>query len=361
MTLRNRSASIQEATRTEEAIVTIADVARQAGVAASTVSYVLSGKRSISSETRDRVQEAVRVLGYRPNASARALASNRSNVLALVIPLRAGMHVPVLMQFATAVVTTARRYDHDVLLLTADEGRSGLERVSQSALVDALVVMDVELHDERVPLLRELPMPSVLIGIPADTDGLTCIDLDFFAAAEQCVNHLTDLGHRSIALLGTPSAVYERQTGFAARTLAGFQDAAERRGIVGIETPCEPTFDAVLGTVEELLREHPGITGLVVQNEPIIGPLLDVLRRLGRRVPEDMSLMAICADDVAERHVPHLSSVSLPADEIGQQAVEMLIAKLEGSQTAAVTLVPAQLTARASTCVAPDGQARTTA
>ena len=90
-----------------------------------------------------------------------------------------------------------------------------------------------------------------------------------------------------------------------------------------------------------------------MQNEPIIGPLLDVLRRLGRRVPEDMSLTAICADDVAERHVPHLTSVTLPADEIGQQAVEMLIAKLEGGQAAAMTLVPAQLTARASTSAAP--------
>jgi DNA-binding LacI/PurR family transcriptional regulator len=66
-----------------------------------------------------------------------------------------------------------------------------------------------------------------------------------------------------------------------------------------------------------------------------------------------MSLTAICADDVAERHVPHLTSVTLPADEIGQRAVEMLIAKLEGSQTSDVTLVPAQLTARASTSTAP--------
>lgn len=330
-------------------MVTIADVARHAGVAASTVSYVLSGKRSISSDTRHRVQDSVRALGYRPNASARALASQRSNVLALVIPLRTGMHVPVMMQFATAVVTTARRFDHDVLLLTADEGREGLERVAQSSLVDALVVMDVELHDERVPVLRELSMPSVLIGFPADTDGLTCIDLDFVAAGARCVDHLADLGHRSIALLGTPSAVYERQTGFAQRTLTGFSEAAGRRGVIGVETPCENTFDAVLSTVEQLLEEHPGITGLVIQNEPIIGPLLDVLRRLGRRVPEDMSLMAICADDVAERQVPQLTSVAIPADEIGTRAVESLIAKLEGAQVPAMTLLPPQLTPRAST------------
>ena len=230
-------------------MVTIADVARHAGVAASTVSYVLSGKRTISTDTRERVQRSVRALGYRPNASARALASQRSNVLALVIPLRTGMHVPVMMQFAAAVVTTARRYDHDVLLLTADEGPEGLERVAQSSLVDALVVMDIELDDERVPVLRELPMPSMLIGYPDDADGLTCIDLDFVAAGAHCVDHLADLGHRSLALLGTPSAVYERQTGFAQRTLTGFAEAAERRGVVGLETPCEHTFDAILHTV----------------------------------------------------------------------------------------------------------------
>ena len=105
----------------------------------STVSYVLSGKRTISAATRQRVLASVRTLGYHPHAGARSLASNRSNVIALVLPLRAGMHVPVLMQFASSVVTTARRYDHDVLLVTADEGPAGLRRVAASAMVDGLV------------------------------------------------------------------------------------------------------------------------------------------------------------------------------------------------------------------------------
>src|SRR5262245_11609327 len=140
-------------------MVTIADVAKHAGVALSTVSYVLSGKRAISATTRQRVLASIRVLGYHPNAGARALASKRSNVIALVLPLRSGMHLPVVMQFATAVVTTARQYDHDVLLVTADEGPSGLRRLAASAMVDGLVLMDVEMHDSRVPLLRELDRP----------------------------------------------------------------------------------------------------------------------------------------------------------------------------------------------------------
>ena len=99
-------------------MVKITDVARQAGVSPSTVSYALSGKRPISEETRRRVETAARELGYRPHAGARALASSRSKVLALVVPLRAGIHVPVVMQFVGSVVTAARRHDHDVLLLS---------------------------------------------------------------------------------------------------------------------------------------------------------------------------------------------------------------------------------------------------
>ena len=86
-------------------MVTIIDVARHAGVAPSTVSYVLSGKRAISADTRQRVQNSIRLLGYHPHAGARSLASNRSNVIALVMPLRSGMHLPVLWRFAGAVVT----------------------------------------------------------------------------------------------------------------------------------------------------------------------------------------------------------------------------------------------------------------
>src|SRR3954469_1594642 len=95
---------------TEPRRVTITDVARHAGVALSTVSYVLSGKRAISATTRQRVLASIQALGYHPHAGARALASRRTSVLALVLPLRSGMNLPVLMQFAIAVVGTARQF-----------------------------------------------------------------------------------------------------------------------------------------------------------------------------------------------------------------------------------------------------------
>ncbi|GAA5060363.1 DNA-binding LacI/PurR family transcriptional regulator [Thermocatellispora tengchongensis] len=332
--------------------VTIAEVARHAGVAVSTVSYVLSGKRTISATTRQRVLDSVRVLGYHPNAGARALASKRANVIALVLPLRAGMHLPVLMQFATSVVTTARQYDHDVLLMTADEGPDGLRRVAASALVDGLVLMDVELDDQRVPLLRELAEPSVLIGFPADSAGLTCVDLDFARAGALCVDHLAELGHREIALLGAPAVVYERGTGFARRTREGFSAAVRAHGQTGAALPCEETFDEVFGEVKALFEPGsgmPGLSGLIVHNEAAVGHVLSALRVLGKRVPEDVSVVAICPDDVADRASPPLTSVLIPAGDVAHRAVELLMAKLDGREVPEATLLEPRLTVREST------------
>ncbi|WP_347404716.1 LacI family DNA-binding transcriptional regulator [Solwaraspora sp. WMMD1047] len=330
-------------------MVTIADVARHAGVAVSTVSYVLSGKRAISATTRERVRASVRALGYHPNAGARALASRRANVIALVLPLRSGMHLPVLMQFATAVVTTARQFDHDVLLVTADEGPAGLRRIAASAMVDGIVLMDVEMRDDRVPLLRELARPSVLIGFPADAAGLTCVDLDFYRAGRACVEHLAGLGHRRIALLGAPSVVYDRDTGFAHRTRAGFAETARELGIAAVAQPCEENFDAVRRELAGLLDRHPDLSALVVHNEAAVGQVLAALTALGRSVPADMSVLAICPDEVAERASPALTSVLVPAEEVGRQAVSLVMRKLEGEAVPESTLLDPRLTLRAST------------
>jgi len=330
-------------------MVKITDVARHAGVSPSTVSYALSGKRPISEETRQRVEEAIRELGYRPHAGARALASSRSNVLALVIPLRAGIHVPVVMQFAVSVVTTARKHDHDVLLLTQEEGEDGLRRVADTALVDALIVMDVQLREPRLPLLRSLERPSVLIGFPADSEGLTCIDLDFKAAGEACVEHLARLGHRVVALVGSPPEVYVRQTAFAQRVVQGFTAAADRSGLSSSVHPCEASPAAARLVAEQLLREHPALTGVVVHNEPLLEPLIEAFEQLGLRVPGDLSVTAICPDELAESVRVPVTSVALPSAEVGERAVELLMKKLGGSAVPEATLLPPRLTERAST------------
>jgi DNA-binding LacI/PurR family transcriptional regulator len=318
-------------------MATLADVARHAGVAASTVSYVLSGKRPVSEETRERVGRSIKLLGYQPHAGARALASAKSNVLALVIPLRRDLYVPVMMDIAIAVTTVARRFGYDVLLLTNDEGPEGIRRVATSARADAVILTDVGMED------------AVLIGVPADPAGLDCVDLDFAQAGRLCVEHLAGLGHREVAFIGEAQGIYARRIGFAERTLRGIRAAAAQAGMNLVHRPCGGSYEAAAGVLARIFEERPRTTGLIVQNEAVIPPLLSLLRTAGRIVPEDVSIVAVCPDQVAEQTSPQLSSVNLPAAELGTRAVELLMRRMADGGADEVVLIPPALTVRGST------------
>ena len=339
-------------------MVTIADVARHAGVSSSTVSYVLSGKRAISEETRSRVRSSVQALGYHPNAGARALAARRSHIIALMVPLRTDVYVPVMMEIAISVTTAARQHGFDVLLITSDEGPGGVRRIAASGLADGVVLMDVELDDERIPVLRAQGTQAALIGLADDARGLSCVDHDFVAAGALCADHLADLGHREIAFIGYGSGVYHRHAGYAERTLAGFRDRAGQRGLRFLHRTCEGTYESTAGTLARVLADRPGTTGFVVQNEGAIGPLLTLLRTSGRTVPEDVSVIALCQDQLAEQFAPRLTAVTGSAQELGRVAVEQIVGRLATSSDGGrpdddrALLTPA-LTVRESTGPAP--------
>lgn len=337
-------------------MVTIADVAQHAGVSVSTVSYTISGKRPVSSETRARITRSVAELGYRPNAKARALASSRANAIALMAPLRIDNNVPVVMQFVAAIAATARDHGHDVLLLAQDEGEEGVRRVTETSLVDAVILMDVQAHDGRLPVLRKSGLPAVLIGVADDADGLSWVDLDFRQAAVTCVDHLAELGHRSILMVGSPSAVYEREAAYALAFKAGFEAATRRHGIDGRWTPSEPVYRSVSALLEHELAARPDTTALVVHNEGILGAVLGTLRRLDIRMPDDISVVGLCPEEAAVNQLVELTGVAVPAEQIGRAAVEMVLRRADPNDAPETRLIAPRLTVRQST--APPGPLR---
>ena len=312
-------------------MVTISEVARHAGVAVSTVSYVLSGKRAISADTRRRVLDSVRSLGYHPNAGARALASKRSNVIALVLPLRAGMHVPVLMQFATSVVTAARQYDHDVLLLTADEGSDGLRRAAASSLVDGAGA-----DGRGAPRQQGAAAPGARRAQRADRLPRRLGRTDLRRPGLRAGRARSAWSTWPNAGTGRSrcSAPPRWSTSGAPASPAGRGRGSPRpwparpdRGRAAVRGDLRPGVRATIG---ELLDARPGLSGLVVHNEAAVNHVLGALRQYGRRVPGDIAVVAICPDDIAERSSPALTSVLIPAEEVGRQAVRLLMEKLEG-------------------------------
>jgi DNA-binding LacI/PurR family transcriptional regulator len=326
----------------------MADVAEAAGVSLSTVSYVLSGKRTISAPTRERVERAIRKLGFSPHAGARALASRRAQTIGLMVPFSPDTDFGVVMQFVGAAVTAARTYDYNVLLLTHEDG-SGMQRESASGAIDGIVMMDVEIDDPRIPILAGLPIPGVLIGMPNDPHGVSCVDFDFTQATRTAVNHLISLGRKHVAFIGSPAQALTRHVNYAERARRGFTDAASEAGIAHIELACEPELEAAEAALADIRRALPEVDGIVVHNEALLPFLQAACVRAGLSVPDELSIVAICPENIAQAAAHSWTSVSIPADQIGRIAIDMLMARIEGAELPEQRLIGSPLVQRATT------------
>lgn len=309
--------------------VTSADVAREAGVSQSTVSYVLTGKRSISVETRRRVEDVMARLDYHPNSRARALAGQRSRVIGVVVPFRPQLDTAVMLKFVGAIAIAARAVDHDVLLVTDDEGPAGLRRLQGSAMCDAVLLMDVATKDPRLPLCRTMRMPAVLIGVPEEPDGLVCVDLDFERAGQIAMDELVALGHRNVALITPLVDDPQRAANFTQRFRRGVVDVAGANGVDVLVVPSGPDYQSAAGAVREIYAQQPGTTAVLIHNSFVVEPVLAALEADGHRPGRDVAVIAVCTDDVAERQPVKLTSIALEPERTSALAVDLALRLLE--------------------------------
>lgn len=331
------------------------DVARAAGVSQSTVSYVMSGKRSISAATRARVEKAIEELGFHPNSGAQALAGSRTNIIGLVVPFRPNMDMTVIAEFMAEIASRARARDYDILLVTADEGPAGLRRLVGRSLCDALILMEVGSEDDRIPVAKSLGVPVVVIGVPQDNAGLQCVDFDFQGAGETCVNEMADLGHSQIGLLAIDPDSTKGRANFAVRFRRGVVDAARTRG-VGIRTlVMEPNYTDASRVVEQMLALEPPVTGLILQHSDAPDPVTAVLLEHGRTPGSDIAVIGLCPDALAERLRVPMTTVQQQVSEVTRRAMESLFRMLsqEGPPEGVVDLVPVSLVRRSSMNRAP--------
>jgi DNA-binding LacI/PurR family transcriptional regulator len=332
-------------------VPTSKDVARIAGVSQSTVSYVMSGKRPISEKTRRLVEDAMEQLLYQPNAGARALASQRTNIIAIVHPVLTNLGVGGIMAFIDEIALQARKRDYDVLLVTADEGRDALRRVAGRALCDAMVVMEVQTADERAQVSRELGTPSLFIGYPDEAleegNTLRCIDFDFGAGAELLIGELIAAGSRQIVVVGWGPAVVARGVNYIPRFRTAAENSARAAGVGlrWIEVPRNSA--AVNSALDEILGAGGPIPGLLLADgvPETLGALMDRGLRPGR----DVDVVALCTDAEAQAQVVPVTAVSQQPRDVSRQAVEWIFDLLDDpAAPGEVRLVPAHLTRRES-------------
>lgn len=332
---------------------TMAQIAERAGTALSTVSYVLSGKRSVSEETRRRVHAAIEELNYRPHGPARALASGASHTIALFLPSPNWDLVPVQQTFVAGATQATSARGYALLLSTAATEPESIVELINDRRADGAILMETLADDKRVELLRASGLPFSLIGRTADTSGVSFVDLDFGAAVHVGLNYLAGLGHRCIALFNFPE--HQLAAGYTSALIArdAFEEGCARAGLRGIHLPCPHPPHEALGVAADLLASEPDCTAAITTGGQFSG-LLAALRAADLRVPSHFSVLSVIASQYAEMLTPALTSVEWPAFEAGRLAAEMLIERLTDSAAPPrQLLIGGALTVRDSTGLGP--------
>ena len=336
--------------------ITLQDVAEKAGVSMKTVSRVVNKEKKVAEDTRTRVLQTIQELGYVPHIQAQRLASGRTRSIVLHFPLPNPELFSNLigMDFITGVALGIAEEEYYFSLMTGPLTSGGLMKLCRGAQADGLILMQIATQDWRVEFLRENGFPFVMHGRCGNNDGLSFIDLDFEHAMMEAYAHLTSLGHQHIGFLTYPEDWRVNGLGPAVRTWQGFKAALKKFKVDSHYCECQQTVERAYWATKSLLKEDPGITAIVtIHNTQAVGAIT-ALQEMGRKVPDDCSIVGVMVGKESELIIPPLTSIEYSSHEIGHQVSAMLIRKIKGTRPGPEQiLVLPELKLRRSTAPAP--------
>jgi DNA-binding LacI/PurR family transcriptional regulator len=309
--------------------ITIEDVAHAARVSVSTVSRILNNKPDVSRATRQRVQKVIDSLGYMPHSAAQSLAGGKSRTIALLFPPSYTSFTQLELDFFVGAAAAATEHNFFFNLMTGDVTPATLLGLYRGGQVDGVILMQIQMQDWRVELLRANKLPFVMIGRCEDNLQLPFIDLNFETAVQMAYDYLYGLGHRHIGLIARPAFMRESNLGPAIRTLTGLDKACQRLQVQPLYRETMPTIQDAHDATWSMLTEAPRLTAIVTVNGASAVGIIRALEGAGRTVPDDFSVMAVAGSKIAQLITPPLSSLDFPTDSIGSRAATMLIKRLQ--------------------------------
>ncbi len=318
---------------------TIRDVAKAAGVHASTVSRTFSASHMVNPETRARVQAAAERLGYRPNRAARALITGHTKNLGLIVADIANPFFPPLIK---ASESYARQRDYHVFISDSDEDPVVEEELVQAMAkqVDGILLCSPRMNNDLITqLAREVPLVVVNRVLP----GVPAVLMDVGQGTRAAIAHLSREGHQHLALLAGPRGSWtSREIRRAASSTARGYGA--KLSIFGPNNPTEHGGDAAAPMIQS-----SGATAVLAYNDLMAIGLMEGLDRLGVRVPEDISVVGIDDIPLGRAVRPRLTTVAMPTAAAGRAAVDMLLRPGDDRRTAATVTLQTTLVIRDST------------
>ena len=311
--------------------VTIDDVARAAGVSIRTVSRVLNDSPKVGGETREAVQAIIRELGYSPSARARALATGRSNLIA-VVQDDPNAHVIGALQRGIADVCAQHGYElvvHPVRFSDPDVALD-VERFAQRSRVDGLIVLPPTSEIDAIPQrLTAMGVPSIGIASVAVPAYPCMLISDERSATAELGRHLLELGHRRIAMIEGPPhfrSAQQRKIGFLeALTASGLHVEIERReGDYG--------FESGMIAAASLLGMKTPPTAIFACNDIMAAAVVKTAREAGVDMPSQLSVAGFDDSDLASMISPALTTIRRPLSDMAKTATERLLAMINQRQ-----------------------------
>ncbi|MEW9519040.1 LacI family DNA-binding transcriptional regulator [Streptomyces tubercidicus] len=330
--------------------VTSRDVARAAGVSQAAVSLVLGEKwrGRVSPGKAEAVRAAARELGYRPNLAARSLRMGRTRTVLLVVP---ALTTEFFARVYTGAARVAAEHGFGVVLYPSPEGIGPARDPFDSAAATLDGVIASSMAAEALTPLRDADLPLVMLDSDPDDDRADAtVNLDIAAGIRQLTGHLSGLGHRRITHLAADVAswTFEVRARAVADSLHGLPGAQLRR------RPAACSVEAGLHAAHAALTgPGPRPTALLCDDDIIAAGACKAVRRLGLRIPEDVSVTGFDDLALAVAVEPELTTVRLPAEEFGEAGIRALLRVLDGRPANAPTL-PVELLVRGSTAPPPD-------
>lgn len=336
-------------------------LAEHLNLSQTTVSRALNGYPEVGAETRRRVDEAARALGYRPNPYAMRLATGRANTIGHVLPSDGTLLIdPHFSDFIAGAGDVYSAAGLDVMLHVGgpENEQTVYRRYAQTGAVDGVVVMGPRLTDWRVQFLKELKLPFIVHGrVGEDEGGYAWLDIDNRGAFHAAGRHLTDLGHRRIGLINGPEVMT-----FAIHRRQGYETALQEVGVkldAEIMASGQMTEENGYRGAKRILSLPNRPTALLLSSMLLVSGVIRACYELNLAIGKDVSLIA--HDDGlpflnAQGLVPTLSTVRSSIRDAGSRVANLLIAMIADPEAPQPhELWPVELIARGSTGPVPKG------
>ena len=336
--------------------VTISDIAKQAGVSKTAVSFAFNMPGRLSAETTRHILDVARKLGYTPNPIARSLNTRRTNALGVLVP----QDIPTVLSnpfFAELMSGIGEVCDVEGMsLMVVPPMRGSLVEATYAALVDGCIVTGLQPDDKAVRALRQRQIPFVMIDVDAPAD-IASVRVDDCSGAYMAMKHMLEHGHRHIVIASFTAlgGGVEDYTGTLKHRFDGYRKALHEHGLSlnsnGVHMiECACSVEGGKDAFAKLKMFVPKPTAVVALSDVIAFGLIEAAHAAGWHVPDDMSVVGF--DDVEASRLlhPSLTTIHQPIREKGKRAAEMFIGMLRGGVPAEPehVMLPVELVARDS-------------